>query len=140
MHSPTIATLASLPLYIEAVPPSEPFEPKGRPMIVYAHPSQRLVLQRERTADMGYGLHRSDQLAEQGISCGTLDSRAFAESLLEVLEPDLSIRMLQDLVAVFSQALVTQEAQRQESCRRYEALYGPEGTCSTEPTRPSASR
>lgn len=112
MSESNLDRLIDLKQFVEDNKPNEPFEPRGDEHVVYAHPFERLTIQREGTSDIGYGLCREDQLAEAGVCGAEHDSRSFAENLYKALEPHLSIRMLRDLVMVFSRGLDENEAER----------------------------
>jgi len=100
-------------------PPREPFLPR-KTAVVWHHPFQRYQLVTERTADLGYGLHRSEQLADCGVFCAEHDTKSFAKSLYAALEGDLSLRDLKELRDVFTEALAREEAARAASIRARE--------------------
>lgn len=109
------ADLLALPAFVAAHPPRAPFVVIGDPAAVYLHPFERLILTLERTPDTGYGLWRSDALGERDICCAAVDSKAFADELVQSLAPHLSIRNLKDLVAATSAELDQRERQRAAS-------------------------
>lgn len=97
---PTPDFLLSLPDYVRSSPPREPFVCK-RSHVAYLSPNIRFRLLKESTADTGYGLSRSEELADQGISDADVDARAFADALFSALEPELSPHTLRELAVLF---------------------------------------
>lgn len=85
---------------------------------LFLQPGVRVRLHIDHTPDIGYGLWRDDKLGEAGIHAADEDSKAFAERLEATLGDHFSIRNLQHLVQVFTDALQTAEASRQASIAR----------------------
>lgn len=112
--------------YVEKHPPSEPFVQR-RESVVYMHPFARLRIGLERTSDIGYGLWREDHLAEHQICGAQIDSKAFADGLVEALADHMSIRNLRDLLASVQAELCAQEASRRASMARLSELDKPAG-------------
>jgi hypothetical protein len=121
MSTQDLSNILCLPAYVQENPPREPFLPHGPAITIYAHAFERIVLQRERTSDMGYGLWRDELLGQAGISGSEQDSLAFAKGLCDALAPQLSIRMLRDLCIAFAAELAEQENARAEFKRIREA-------------------
>lgn len=113
MSEGNLDRLIDLTQFVQDNKPNEPFEPRGDKHVIYAHPFERLTIQREVTSDIGYGLCREDQLAEAGICGAEHDSKSFAGNLYKALEMHLSIRMLRDLVDEFTRGLAENEAERE---------------------------
>ena len=123
MGDPDIEVLKDLARFVQAFPPASPFLARPAadgpaPGCLYLHPTLCLRLTFESTNDIGYGLWRSDRLADAGISCAELDAETFAATLVERLADNLSIRNLQALVAAFQRELDTMEARRQKALAR----------------------
>ena len=116
----SLEVLRDLPRFVQAYPPASPFlvrrgDAADSTAPLYLHAHQRVLLQVESTADVGYGLWRSERLAEAGVSCAECDAEAFAAGLVSRLADHLSIRNLQAIVAAFQVELDQMEARRQES-------------------------
>lgn len=122
MDKPNVKELLDLATFVQNNKPREPFEPRGEPQVVYVQPFQRLVIQREMTNDIGYGLHREDMLADAGFYGAEEDCKSFAKNLYQALEPNLSIRMLQHIVDEFTRGLAENEADRQRAIARHKEL------------------
>lgn len=105
-------SLLDLAAFNERYPPREPFQERERSTI-YHHAAQRVVLSWERSADVGYGLWRSEKLGEQGVFDAEHDSEQFAKGLLQALVENLSIRDLEHLKNTFAAEYERREAQRQ---------------------------
>jgi hypothetical protein len=115
-----LEVLQDLPRFVQACPPEAPYLPhRGESndavTHLYLHAHERVQLQIESTSDLGYGLWRSEKLAEAGISCDDSDAEAFAAGLVATLADHLSIRNLRAIVDAFQAELDQMEARRQES-------------------------
>lgn len=89
--------------YAEHTPPSEPFVPK-RTHLAWRTPATRVRITWERTYDFGYGLARSEALAEAGIYDAQVDTAQFAQDVLQGLGDEISLSDLDALASVFAQA------------------------------------
>ena len=82
--------------------------------LVAHHPRVRWRLTREvADVEIGFGLDRTERLAEEGIFDAEVDTREFARELVRALSEQLSIRDLECLVEEFSRELLDQETTRQ---------------------------
>lgn len=79
---------------------------------LHLRPGLRVRLAVDQAEDIGYGLWRDEELADAGIYASEYDSIAFAQQLSAALVPQLSLQDLQHMVAVLSQALAAEEADR----------------------------
>lgn len=94
----------------ERHPPAEPFVERTS-ATVHAHPASRFRIVEERTHDIGYGMHREEQLAELGLSGAIEDSKGFAAELLEALSPSMSLRNLRDLQSAIAESIARWECE-----------------------------
>ena len=108
---PSKTPLRPISAFVDANPPREGWR-SAESTLVYLHPCRRFRIHAERTADVGYGVWRSDELAERGILGAEADSREFAAELVQALAPDLSVRNLRDLVVAFAKELAEMEGRR----------------------------
>lgn len=90
--------LKDMRAWSEAYPPQDGWQEKSE-HVVHLHPHVRMRITIEQALDIGYGLFRSDKLADHGVFCAELDSQQFASELLKTIGPDLSRRNLKDLIA-----------------------------------------
>lgn len=62
--------------------------------VVYIHPHQRFRISIEESHDLGYGLWRSEEMAELGFQDSEEDAKEFAKSLLDALSDQMSFHTL----------------------------------------------
>lgn len=106
---------STLAQYVEAFPPREPFVAQGPDVLAWRTANTRFRMRWERSADIGHGLGRNDEMAEAGIDGCALDTKQFARDVLAGLGDHISLSDMDALVEAFQTAAAAWRLERAQA-------------------------